>query len=202
MLKCAAVEEALFIYYQLGVPTSFSGDAIKSYLARAVSNEHFFMMLSFILMHASVPIFLIAAMVVVRSSTHVYAYVRQWLSSVTVLTRVCAYIPTTHAALNAIHAQLELWLLVALVVYLVTPARSFLFLFIYLNYLRMRYLLSAHLRAVFTQANRIIMSAVNHDKCPAAVKTYYVWGTSKLYSLVDPEQLAQQQQQAPSCNIM
>jgi len=87
----------------------------------------------------------------------------------------------------------------SLIAQLLTPYRNFLILFIYWQYLRMRYMLSEDVKLAFSNVKARTDSWAVLPFVPAVIRTVYYKLCDFMWNMVDP---AQQAQQSSSCVIM
>jgi len=74
-------------------------------------------------------------------------------------------------------------------------------LFIYWQYLRLRYMLSGDTKIAFARVHAMISGYLSYPQVPAIIRNGYFWIANKLTQMNDPEYMAQQQQQMGRCNI-
>jgi len=99
-------------------------------------------------------------------------------------------------------ALIEVLTMFIFVFQLFTPARQFLLLFLYGQFLRVRYMVSAELRGAFTKTNMMISGIMQKEWMPQIVRRIYEKAVAFIYSFVDPQVMAQQAGQQSRCNIM
>ncbi len=98
-------------------------------------------------------------------------------------------IPLQHN-INTWCAMAEVLTCFTLILYLVTPNRSIMFLFVYLQYVRMRYILnSPAVHLAFYRVGGVFNTIVSHRLCPGLIKRGYEWIRDKAWSFVDPAEL-------------
>lgn len=119
-------------------------------------------------------------------------------------------LPLQHE-INAWVALAEVLTGFTLVLYLVTPNRNIMFLFIFWQYLRMRYMLnSPSVHSAFYRAGDVFNAVVTHRFCPGVLKKAYDWLRAKAWTFVDPAEMQKQAEAAQNgtggimskCSIM
>lgn len=214
-LRCAALCAVFCVFSRYGTP-----QLSKQYLSSIMGSESGMIFLSSLIMLAAPASFISLLPGFVQCFFPLAAYVRNTAAlkntnlppAITALASnvekmanhpAMKMLPRTFAEVYSLGARAELLVVAAQLPLLFTSRRSLLFLVMLVQYLPMRYIVSAYMRDAVAHAIPILDKVFLYHSLPAVVPTYYTKAKEMAWKQVDPTELEKKAQNPQSsCNIM
>jgi len=110
----------------------------------------------------------------------------------------CAKVTSRSQQIAQLIGSLEMMTTIVMVLQLITDYQYLVATIMYLQFVRIRYMLSYELRLAFGNLRQSLDGYLLSPRCPQIIQRMYLKITSFLSTMVDP----QAQSQAPRCSIM